>query len=42
MHTYLPRYLEPKLLESAARYPAVVITGPLQVGKTSLVKAIRA
>lgn len=42
MSIYLPRYLETKLLESAARYPAVVITGPRQVGKTSLVKAIQA
>ncbi|TAE49549.1 MAG: AAA family ATPase, partial [Bacteroidetes bacterium] len=40
MSLYIARHLESKLLESVARYPAVVITGPRQVGKTSLVKAI--
>jgi predicted AAA+ superfamily ATPase len=35
---YLPRALEPLLLRSAALYPAVLLTGPRQCGKTTLLR----
>ena len=38
---YLPRELEAKLLDYQTYFPAVVVIGPRQVGKTSLVRALR-
>ena len=38
MNTYIPRSAEKEILRLTHQYPAVVITGPRQVGKTSLVK----
>ncbi len=34
--TYLPRALEPVLTRAAREFPAVVLTGPRQCGKTTL------
>lgn len=42
MWQYLPRLLESKLLHLLESYPAIVITGPRQVGKTTLVKHLQA
>ena len=38
---YLNRAIEPHLLELSTFFPATVIIGPRQVGKTSLVQALR-
>lgn len=38
---YIPRRAEKEVLQLAVYYPAVVIVGPRQVGKTSLTQAIR-
>lgn len=35
---YLPRAIEPVLAEAAARFPAVLVTGARQVGKTTLLR----
>ena len=35
---YLKRFLEPKFTGAAAEFPAVVLTGPLQSSKTTLLK----
>jgi predicted AAA+ superfamily ATPase len=37
---YQPRQLEPVLLRSAASFPAVVVTGPRQSGKTTTVRRL--
>ncbi len=38
---YLPRILEHRLTRLIKQFPAVAVLGPRQVGKTSLVQAIR-
>ncbi len=38
---YLPRKAEAEILKLASYFPAVAVVGPRQVGKTSLVQAIR-
>jgi uncharacterized protein len=37
-NTYIPRSLEPVVLKAASQFPAVVLIGPRQSGKTTLLK----
>lgn len=39
-HPYIERSLEPVLKKAAAQFPAVVLTGPRQAGKTTLLKHV--
>ncbi|TAK31049.1 MAG: ATPase, partial [Saprospiraceae bacterium] len=41
MNTFLPRILGKEVERLVQHYPAVVIVGPRQVGKTSLVKHLQ-
>jgi len=38
MAVYIERSLQPVLLDAATHFPAVVVTGPRQSGKTTLLK----
>lgn len=38
MPTYLPRAIEPVLLRAARQFPAVLLTGARQTGKTTLLR----
>lgn len=40
-NNYIPRIAEAEILKLISYFPAVAVVGPRQVGKTSLVKAIR-
>ena len=37
---WIPRYIEPRLLRSAATRPALVLTGARQTGKTSTLRKL--
>ncbi|MCB0609224.1 MAG: hypothetical protein KDD12_16030 [Lewinella sp.] len=41
MIKYIPRFAEKEILNLASFFPVVAVVGPRQVGKTSLVQAIR-
>ncbi|MBI5597539.1 MAG: ATP-binding protein [Elusimicrobia bacterium] len=38
MHRYVPRAMEPELLAAASGFPVVVLTGPRQTGKSTLLR----
>ncbi len=40
MHDYIERSLEPVLKRAASEFPAVVLTGPRQAGKTTLLQRV--
>jgi len=41
MTHYITRLLEPKILESSSHFPVILVTGPRQTGKTTLLQEIK-
>ena len=39
-HPYIPRLMEPLVLEVSKEYPAVLLVGPRQTGKTRMLQRL--